>query len=373
MVGFHLLALIQLLCPRDMSVKVVDISSWTTEESVDLESRKKTSGLIAEALSSVGMCVIKGHGISISALKSLREGGLRWFTETGSKEKDSFNRGPYGCVNGGYTSMGVEAVAASAEGKKAHDHVDAVESFVFWGQPSKGFPGEDLSFLSEAESYYLELVKLLRTMHAIVCSALGVEEDFFYQGEAPIISKPVHSLKCSHYPPPNRADIPASAISRKLRYGAHTDFQDITILRPDCCDWIALSSAEGGTDEVPTSGGLQVFTRGEKWEAVVIDDDNALCVNLGDFWEIWSNGRFRSPPHRVTTSGYPLHKSKAKATTSSLTDKARFSAIFFSIPDDSAVIMPLPGTSPASDAGSSEYEPMTAGEHLKKKLERINS
>ena len=355
-----------------MSVKVVDISSWTNE-GAELGSRLKTSSEMAEALSSVGMVVVTGHGVSPVTLNALKERSMRWFMEAEAKTKGDFIRGPYGCEEGGYTTMGVEAVAASIEGKKALDHIDAVESFVFRGQPSsKKFP--DLALVSDAEEYYSELVKLLRTIHAIICHALGVAEDYFYSNDI-IPATDIHSLKLSHYPPPTQANVPASAISRKLRYGAHTDFQDVTILRPDVNDWTALSAegdGKGLDEEVPTRGGLQVLI-GEAWEAVVIDDDDALCVNLGDFWETWSNGRFRSPLHRVTASGYPLQRRKAKFSGSASTssDRARFSAIFFSVPKDSAIIKPLPGTTPTS--ASATYEPMTAGEHLAMKLARINS
>ena len=73
------------------------------------------------------------------------------------------------------------AVAASTEGNLvALDNVDAIESFVFPGQPSKKFATDAPSMLVKADEYYVELVKL-RTLHAILCNALGIQEDYFYQ------------------------------------------------------------------------------------------------------------------------------------------------------------------------------------------------
>ena len=369
-----------------MAVRVVDISSWTSEGSregsreANFQSRSTCSSEVAQALEETGMVVVKGHGIPADVVNALKAKSLRWFQET--KDKEAFIRGPYGCEDGGYTAIGVEAVAASTEGKQALDHIDAVESFVFRGQPSKKFVGDGApSITSEAEAYYIQLVNLLKTMHAIICSSLGVPGDHFYaNGIMPATD--IHSLKLSYYPPFGVPSVPPSAISRRLRYGAHTDFQDITILRPDINDWTALSGDAVEGEEIPTTGGLQVYTREDTWEAVVIHDDDALCLNLGDFWETWSNGRFRSPLHRVTASGYPLSRAKAKAPVmaEAAAEQPRFSAIFFSVPADSAIVEPLPGTPPISGLASAsknvvdgDGKCLSAGEHLAVKLARINS
>ena len=372
-------------------IPTIDISSWTSDEqssSIHGDRRQTCARQFERAMSDWGMVIITGHAVPAQLLSLCLHNCHAWFSQTPPTAKRQHIRGPYGCPEGGYTAQGIEAVAASELGKKAQDHVDMIESYVFRGLPPSQNP------LSEAAiDYYHHMCRLGRVLHRILCCALGVKDldHFVTQGILPLEDQAsVHSLKLSFYPDQEGE----SSTSTQLRYGAHTDFQDVTILRPDPSDWSALSTIESEVSEeqedgmVSTLGGLQVWnTRLDKWQAVCVDDPTALVVNLGDFWKIWSGGRFTSPLHRVTSKGWRLPRQevtpnqKIGPPSATTTSTARTSLVFFSIPNERATVAALPNIEVSLDYQNKLQElikanggkPPTAGEHLAMKLARINS
>ena len=99
------------------------------------------------------------------------------------------------------------------------------------------------------------------------------------------------------------------------------------------------------------AGGLQVLLKSGQWAAVT-PRRNAFVVNIGDLYEVWTNGRWRSTVHRVMK---PPPGSQASSNP-------RLSIPFFTGPHDDARISCLPGMGPA------KYAPVSAGEHLRRKL-----
>lgn len=127
------------------------------------------------------------------------------------------------------------------------------------------------------------------------------------------------------------------------RYGAHTDYTGFTILGPD-----------------PVVPGLQVQLLSGDWVDVpLVGNVAARCgthpattfiVNAGDLLPVWTNDRWVSAPHRVVNPAPEL------------AHLSRTSLVFFTGPRNDAVVTPIPA----------RYPPVTAGEHLRAKLERTN-
>lgn len=83
----------------------------------------------------------------------------------------------------------------------------------------------------------------------------------------------------------DRAEVTENDFSASVRYGAHTDYQGFTILRPDKNDWhpvdVPRGDSEGSVQVL--AGGLEVFHRASgQWMQVRIPQHlNALVINAG--------------------------------------------------------------------------------------------
>ena len=99
--------------------------------------------------------------------------------------------------------------------------------------------------------------------------SLGLPEDWFN----PHFTRSQFSFRLSHYPPAER---------EPGRYGIapHTDTNFLTFL---------------AQSDVP---GLQIRPEGGDWEDVPFVEDS-FVVNTGDMLHRWTNGRYKSTPHRA--------------------------------------------------------------------------
>ena len=177
-------------------------------------------------------------------------------------------------------------------------------------------------------AYHAALLKVLDALHHVTAAALGLDADFFAPYYAPSAKC---SLRLAYYPPLSTTQQTSSAV----RYGAHTDYTGYTILCQDDNDVGALDA-----------GGLQVLLKSGQWAAVT-PRRNAFVVNIGDLYEVWTNGRWRSTVHRVM-------KPPSGSTAAT---QPRLSIPFFTGPHDDARISCLPGMGPAKYAPVSGRAP----------------
>lgn len=154
--------------------------------------------------------------------------------------------------------------------------------------------------------------------NARLALALGLPKTFFDKD----FEDPMALLRLLHY-----AAVKSIPEEGLYAAGEHTDYGMITLLL---------------TDGTP---GLQVQTKTGQWIDVA-PRKGAFVVNLGDMLERWSNGLFRSTPHRVLTQG----------------ETERYSVPFFYEPNFDAHVACLDVC--CSQNNPPKFEPTTSGEHL---------
>jgi len=263
---------------------------------------------------------------------------------------------------------------------------------------------------------------------------LGLQDEQYFEN---VYNDAGHtnSLRIAHHPAETRSSTQAEATAAdtavlevsgtdrprpRLRYGAHIDYQDLSILKPVYSDWSVLetspfsaSAAPAAPDLVPSCGGLQILPRQyttaatstttssiseDAWLPVIIDHsphdpvlEVPLIGNIGDFWTIWTADRWRSPVYRH--SGALLLNSIAKAqgsqqrqhqhasagiysfTAASLPvapPAARQALVYVTLPLETAEIKPLDGARIIVTAFREEEHAITAGQHLQNKIRRSN-
>jgi isopenicillin N synthase-like dioxygenase len=103
-------------------------------------------------------------------------------------------------------------------------------------------------------------------------------------------------------------------------------------------------------------GGLEVLDAEGNWRSVPVVP-GTFIVNLGDLMAQWTNDRWVSTMHRV------VNPPRDKAIGS-----RRQSLIFFHQPNYDAMIECLPG---CLDNGRAKYAPITSGEHLLMKMQKM--
>ena len=132
------------------------------------------------------------------------------------------------------------------------------------------WPAEVPGFRADVYAYFEAVMELGRLMCRAFAIHFGLPADWFADKTA----HPMAQLRLIHYPP---QDGPVQA--DQIGIGAHTDYEMFTIL-------------------MQTEHGLQVMNRAGEWvEAPPIED--TFVINIGDMLMRWSNGQFRSTPHRV--------------------------------------------------------------------------
>ncbi|HEY8943764.1 MAG TPA: 2-oxoglutarate and iron-dependent oxygenase domain-containing protein [Polyangiaceae bacterium] len=174
------------------------------------------------------------------------------------------------------------------------------------------WPDELPGFREAVTAYYEAAFALGRRLLRGFVRALGLPADRL-DG---FVQRPPSQLRLVHYPP-------ASELENTMGIGAHTDYECFTILHA-------------------TSPGLQVMNSEGRWvDAPPID--GAFVINIGDLFQVLSNGVYVSTSHRVLP-----------------TIRERFSFPFFFNLDYETVVAPLPELS----KDGSLHGPLVAGAHL---------
>ena len=411
------------------TIPVIDISSFVRAHDLRKNHLQQQEVVLEQwdkSFRDHGFAVIIGHGIPSQLICNLETAMVDFFGKTNQTDKNIFSHGSYGHPSGGYSPLFTEAVAQSNDDvTMKSQRSDPVESFVFTRSPRKfQLPSSSHSsadhgniavahrLIECAATYYKSMEQLLYLLHQISARALGLPcEDYlnnYYtfdkeETNDDITMESSNILKLAFYPyiTPTLENLESVNNDNRStnRYGAHTDFQGFTILRPDPRDWTT-----------PSSGGLEVLNsdRGE-WLPVLLpsssdirlllangDDDGnasaeefALVVNAGDLIQRWTNDRWISAVHRVSpgnVQGQCGNASGSIDVDGLVATTGRKACVFFSGPRDDTLVTMLPMDS--TDNGFScntsdidndkekgkmtaKYPPIRSGDHLQMKINKM--
>ena len=376
-------------------VPIIDISPFLEVDSEDCDSIDEKQRNVAiqwdEAMINYGCAIIIGHGIEETKFTNLKGDCDKFFNRKDHEYKMQYNFGKYGNPRGGYTPPGLESVAKSmsttgSEETNNEEKADPLENFVYNTQPNS-FIGKDPSLdgnpIPAADALYSLLDKILKVINRISCVALGLSKmsyfDKFYDldGESSF-----RYFKLAHYLPQESLEKPNNFNKTSL-YGAHTDYQGFTILKPDKQDWHEVEIEKSISDDTlhTIRGGLEIYLRSSgKYVPVKVDKSvNALVINAGDLIQRWTSDLWHSPIHRVvppvqlfqkqvSDQAYPIYKRLSHQ------NYERWAFVYFTGPFDDCMIQSIKGISPISNSTAElvEYEPIRSGDHLQLKLNRTN-
>ena len=307
---------------------VIDLTPFRT---CDAGARQGVARQIDRACREIGFFAVTGHGVDESRVQACYEEALAFFDLP--LEEKLVVRQPALEVVRGYIPQGAGALAAADEDRPVHP--DLKESFTIGPLAAHPVPSEDMAPLRAPnlwprrpaglrpawECAYRALEGLARDLMHACAMALGLDEHWFDAR----MDRHFSVLSALHYPDQHHAPAPG-----QLRSGAHTDFDALTILRPD-----------------GAPGRLQVMTKVGVWaEAPIIP--GAFIVNIGDLLARWTNDRWVSTLHRVANPvGVDANRSR------------RLSLGYFQEVNPEVVVSALPGT---ADAGNpARYLPIAAG------------
>ena len=309
-------------------VEVIDISPFTIPEKHNEESRNEVLKAWNNAFMTLGFAVIIGHNVPLENITTMQSDARKFFEQTSTvKMKICLNSG-YG--NGGYVPIGIESVARSREtpNYEPPDFVESIE-FLEGAQGNDIVPKSPDSLQNTVQNYWKQMQNLLAISMEISALSLGLPRDYF----APYHTKPECSLRLAYYPAQDKV----KPEPNQIRYGAHTDYTGFTFLRPDV--------------EV---GGLEIIDPKTSSWIPVNPKGNVFIVNAGDLLQQWTNDHWISNLHRVVNP------------PEDISHKARLSIVYFTGPNNDAVISPLDKF--CTTDKPAKYKPVVSGQYLKAKF-----
>lgn len=229
-----------------------------------------------QASQGLGFIYIKGHGIPERVIEAARKSAFEFFhASDAQKEAVSVSAKHRGWLGHGGAKMKDDAPA------------DLKESFIWGFEDGSGKSPEDHAlrganqwpaFLpgmqNDAMTYFVHAHAVAHHLMRGFALGLGLPDDFFLKTS----TKPLSRASFVYYPAQ-----PEESGEEQFGVGPHTDFGVLTVL---CQDLV---------------GGLQVEDVNGDWiQAPPIE--GTLIVNVADLLARWTDGAYKSTPHRVVNS-----------------------------------------------------------------------
>ena len=241
-------------------------------------AREATAAILRDTLENVGFFVMVNHGVP-PALIERTFGEARRFHAQSMDAKLALRMNEH---NNGYMMMGRYAVWTS--GVNANDKPDLNEAFFCKRErpaehplrrSGRRFVGpnvwpEDLpGFRANVLAYVDAMDALSRRVLPVCAAALDLPADAFDAAFA----ESQFSFRLTHYPP-------VAAQPNQFGIAPHTDANFLTFLAQTDVPGLQVRMPDGTWTDVPYVPG-------------------SYAVNTGDMMARWTNGRFKSTPHRA--------------------------------------------------------------------------
>lgn len=251
----------------EFPLPVIDLNlllSWKSGGGSDEQQELKK---LREACSELGFFRVINHGIDPNAIQTLDSVARDMFAlPTGIKERAIFPIYYTGYDPSKIDPLRKDSIPESMVFPSAHI-IDEISS--------KLWPQGNQKSRETIHEYMAEMSDLSHRMLKLIMYSLGEDVGKHY-GSSPLDMK----LRFNFYH--NR--VAEAALDEENIYKAHTDLACLTILYED------------------DVGGLQIRTKEGEW-VYSKPLPGSFVVNIGDFLQMWSNGRYRSSEHRVVHGG----------------------------------------------------------------------
>ncbi|WP_270936433.1 isopenicillin N synthase family dioxygenase [Falsiroseomonas oryzae] len=297
-------------------IPVVDIAPLVARD----QAGSATAGAaMREASERIGFFYIAGHGVPEAMTANLFAAAARFFAlPAAAKAEVAVNRRHRGWIGTGGAKMYGTAKADLKESFVWGLELPETDAEVAAGTPLMG-PNQWPAALPELRAaLYPWYEAVMAAGHAVLrglALSLGRDMDFFVAS----YRRPLARGSAIWYPPQ-----PPELGREQFGVAPHTDYGGLTLLAQDM------------------TGGLQVKGTDREW-VMAHPIPGTFVVNIGDLMHRWTNGRFRSNPHRVVnTSG-----------------RTRQSAAVFFDPGFHAVVDPR---DLLDDPAEAKYPPIACGE-----------
>lgn len=250
------------------AIPVIDITPL--RDGSDPQSVARALNAASETL---GFIYVSGHGIPDDVIQTAYRSALEFFRRpAGEKKTVSVSAKHRGWIGPGGARMYDTALP------------DLKESFV-WGyqdgdgktpddHPLRGpnrWPAFEPDMERRAMEYFDRAHDVAHHLMRGFALGLDLDENFFLRST----SRPLSRASYVYYPPQ-----PADAGQDAFGVGPHTDFGVLTVLCQDSVGGLQIEDANGDWIEAPPI-------------------DGTLIVNVADLLSRWTDGAYRSTPHRV--------------------------------------------------------------------------
>lgn len=253
------------------TIPVIDITTLR-----DCSNPQEVARALHAASTGLGFIYVKGHGIEQKTIDMARQGALDFFrrseSDKASVEVTTMHRG---WLRRGGAKMNDDANA------------DLKESFI-WGyqdenghtmedHPLRGrnrWPEFDRDLQKHAMAYFHQAHQVAHHLLRGFALGLGLDENTFLRS----CTTPLSRASFVYYP----AQTEEVGVNQ-FGVGPHTDFGVLTVLCQDSVGGLQVEDANGDWIQAPPIEG-------------------ALVINVADLLTRWTDGAYKSTPHRVINS-----------------------------------------------------------------------